>query len=81
MLTLVCFGKDLERPPPFTTIPAVLVPDGQIKEALQTFYQKHHVIMTEEMGRELFDIVDLIDKESRNLQDIKEFIYKIGSKM
>ncbi|KYC71553.1 hypothetical protein B4092_5017 [Bacillus licheniformis] len=37
--------------------------------------------MTEEMGRELFDIVDLIDKESRNLQDIKEFIYKIGSKM
>ncbi|MEC1050911.1 hypothetical protein P9B97_02290 [Bacillus paralicheniformis] len=54
---------------------------GQIKEALQTFYQKHHVIMTEEMGRELFDIVDLIDKESRNLQDIKELIYKIGSKM
>ncbi|MCY8737591.1 hypothetical protein P8881_19415 [Bacillus haynesii] len=54
---------------------------AQIKEALQTFYQKHQVIMTEEMGQELFEIIDIVDNESRNLQDIKELFYKIGSKM
>ncbi|MCJ8223733.1 hypothetical protein [Bacillus paralicheniformis] len=54
---------------------------GKIKEELTAFYQKHHENFTEEMGKELFCVIDLIDKESRNAQDLKALIYEIAAKM
>ncbi len=54
---------------------------GKIKEAITAFYQKHNASLTDEMGKELFDIVDLIDRESSNEQDLKALIYEIAGKM